>query len=195
MAEREGFEPPCRLPDKTLSRRRFDHSARGKAARCALRPPSRGAGGLTCQNGDATRKRPALGGPSKDGGEGGIRTPVPVTRQDAFEAPPLRPLRYLSVYHYARGTAARCALGPPLRGGPLRPSLAAAGALTHYACGTAARHYARGTAARCALGPPLRGGPLRPSPLYSNCCRRAAKNSWISSRHSVSSTPPVAVIR
>src|SRR5262247_2923015 len=31
------------------------------------------------------------------GGEGGIRTPVPVTRQDAFEAPPLRPLRYLSV--------------------------------------------------------------------------------------------------
>ena len=29
--------------------------------------------------------------------EGGIRTHVPVTRQDAFEAPPLRPLRYLSV--------------------------------------------------------------------------------------------------
>ena len=34
----------------------------------------------------------------KNGGEGGIRTHVPVTRQDAFEAPPLRPLRYLSVY-------------------------------------------------------------------------------------------------
>ncbi|GEM_PF-2950850 len=32
----------------------------------------------------------------KVGGEGGIRTHVPVTRQDAFEAPPLRPLRYLS---------------------------------------------------------------------------------------------------
>jgi hypothetical protein len=31
------------------------------------------------------------------GGEGGIRTHVPVTRQDAFEAPPLRPLRYLSL--------------------------------------------------------------------------------------------------
>ena len=30
------------------------------------------------------------------GGEGGIRTHVPLTRQDAFEAPPLRPLRYLS---------------------------------------------------------------------------------------------------
>src|SRR5918998_532034 len=26
VAEREGFEPPCRLPDKTLSRRpRYDH--------------------------------------------------------------------------------------------------------------------------------------------------------------------------
>ena len=33
---------------------------------------------------------------TKVGGEGGIRTHVPVTRQDAFEAPPLRPLRYLS---------------------------------------------------------------------------------------------------
>src|SRR4051812_38990372 len=32
-----------------------------------------------------------------NGGEGGIRTHVPVARQDAFEAPPLRPLRYLSV--------------------------------------------------------------------------------------------------
>jgi hypothetical protein len=31
-----------------------------------------------------------------DGGEGGIRTHVPVTRQAAFEAAPLRPLRYLS---------------------------------------------------------------------------------------------------
>src|SRR5688500_19835347 len=30
------------------------------------------------------------------GGEGGIRTHVPLARQDAFEAPPLRPLRYLS---------------------------------------------------------------------------------------------------
>src|SRR3954451_17764567 len=38
----------------------------------------------------------------KNGGEGGIRTPVPVTRQDAFEAPPLRPLRYLSIYYFAR---------------------------------------------------------------------------------------------
>src|SRR3990167_4587389 len=39
---------------------------------------------------------------AKAGGEGGIRTPVPVTRQDAFEAPPLRPLRYLSVSYFAR---------------------------------------------------------------------------------------------
>src|SRR5690242_558023 len=34
---------------------------------------------------------------AKSGGEGGIRTHVPLTGQDAFEAPPLRPLRYLSV--------------------------------------------------------------------------------------------------
>ena len=34
------------------------------------------------------------------GGEGGIRTHVPLTRQDAFEAPPLRPLRYLSAVCY-----------------------------------------------------------------------------------------------
>src|SRR5262245_40745304 len=33
---------------------------------------------------------------AKVGGEGGIRTHVPLTGQDAFEAPPLRPLRYLS---------------------------------------------------------------------------------------------------
>src|SRR5438105_1341509 len=31
-----------------------------------------------------------------DGGEGGIRTHVPLTRQIAFEAIPVRPLRYLS---------------------------------------------------------------------------------------------------
>ena len=35
--------------------------------------------------------------PAENGGEGGIRTHVPITGQDAFEAPPLRPLRYLSV--------------------------------------------------------------------------------------------------
>ena len=45
------------------------------------------------------------------GGEGGIRTHVPVTRQDAFEAPPLRPLRYLSGRVRRRGwtIAADCA--------------------------------------------------------------------------------------
>ena len=37
---------------------------------------------------------------ASDGGEGGIRTHVPLTRQDAFEAPPLRPLRYLSAEVY-----------------------------------------------------------------------------------------------
>src|SRR4029078_13394628 len=43
-----------------------------------------------------------------DGGEGGIRTPVPVTRQDAFEA---------GFDHSARSKAPRCALavGAPRR--------------------------------------------------------------------------------
>ena len=46
--------------------------------------------------------------PSIDGGEGGIRTHVPVSRQDAFEAPPLRPLRYLSAtLWYAQVAAPR----------------------------------------------------------------------------------------
>ena len=53
------------------------------------------------------------------GGEGGIRTHVPVTRQHAFEARPLRPLRYLSVrsvalkqtFHYSGGPAV--AFGAP----------------------------------------------------------------------------------
>src|SRR5687767_3306372 len=47
-----------------------------------------------------------------NGGEGGIRTPVPVTRQDAFEAPPLRPLRYLSG---TTDSTTHSALGPALR--------------------------------------------------------------------------------
>src|SRR3954454_16496296 len=52
----------------------------------------------------------------KVGGEGGIRTPVPVTRQDAFEAPPLRPLRYLSIYYYARWSLFRFSTSLRARG-------------------------------------------------------------------------------
>src|SRR6476620_12465179 len=37
------------------------------------------------------------------GGEGGIRTHLPLTRQDAFEAPPLRPLRYLAAMRAGSG--------------------------------------------------------------------------------------------
>src|SRR5258708_3314860 len=57
---------------------------------------------------------------------------------------------------------ARCALGPPLRGGSLRPSLAAAGASDVEWCPERAspRWAAR---ARGALAPPLPGGSLRPS--------------------------------
>ena len=63
----------------------------------SARQPSRVLdGGLTWLG-----RRPSLAGArrrrAKAGGEGGIRTHVSVTRQDAFEAPPLRPLRYLSV--------------------------------------------------------------------------------------------------
>src|SRR6059058_1196209 len=52
----------------------------------------------------ASRPAPPERARASVGGEGGIRTHVPVTRQDAFEAPPLRPLRYLSG---ARTTAQR----------------------------------------------------------------------------------------
>ena len=52
------------------------------------------------ESGDALEAHAHRQRPSKSegvGGEGGIRTHVPVTRQHAFEARPLRPLRYLSV--------------------------------------------------------------------------------------------------
>ena len=55
---------------------------------------------------------------TKFGGEGGIRTHVPVSRQDAFEAPPLRPLRYLSAY--VVGGGAVVSLSPALRSGDCR---------------------------------------------------------------------------
>src|SRR5215207_356545 len=110
------------------------------------------------------------------GGEGGIRTPVPVTRQDAFEAPPLRPLRYLSVSYFARSLAPRCALGVPLRGTPFQPSLASYFARSLAPCcalgvplrGTPfqpslASYFGRSLAPRCALGVPLRGTPFQPS--------------------------------
>src|SRR5436189_3021350 len=62
----------------------------------------------------------------KVGGEGGIRTHVPLTGQDAFEAPPLRPLLpLLRSMGPLSHSPSRCALGPALRAGSLRPSLAA----------------------------------------------------------------------
>src|SRR5262245_29595299 len=41
-----------------------------------------------------------------NGGEGGIRTHVEVAPQPAFEAGPLRPLRYLSVHSLSQGRRA-----------------------------------------------------------------------------------------
>ena len=50
MAEREGFEPPCRLPGKTLSRRpRYDHFGTSPYLiwRLALLAPSESAHALS----------------------------------------------------------------------------------------------------------------------------------------------------
>ena len=117
---------------------------------------------------------------AKAGGEGGIRTHVPVTRQDAFEAPPLRPLRYLSVLS-ARGR--RCAAVPSGRSLQL----------------TALRSLFAARSAPFALGAHVslrRGGALRPPQAHSNsAARRAAKNSCSIARHSASSTPPAAAMR
>src|SRR5689334_5507530 len=68
-------------------------------------PCSSGRGAVPCRGSKELYGKGSGGGSRRsderegvrNGGEGGIRTPVPVTRQDAFEAPPLRPLRYLSV--------------------------------------------------------------------------------------------------
>src|SRR5436190_10566831 len=78
MAEREGFEP-----------------AGDERPRVAARPR-------------VLTEPPTTERSEEDGGEGGIRTPVPVTRQDAFEAPPLRPLRYLSVLLLHFASERRC---------------------------------------------------------------------------------------
>jgi hypothetical protein len=144
---------------------------------------------------------------AKDGGEGGIRTHVPLTGQDAFEAPPLRPLRYLSVFHYARWgplniphLAAR-SRSPSATS--LRRSLAAAGA---YSLRSVEPLFL--SPPRCALaifGPRSSVLGLRSSVLgprssvlglrYSPFARRSSKNACITSRHSASSTRPVTSMR
>src|SRR5688572_31372409 len=60
----------------------------------------------------STRRRRAES--ESNGGEGGIRTHVPVTRQDAFEAPPLRPLRYLSYSNQLYGAPCRARFSTPV---------------------------------------------------------------------------------
>src|SRR6476659_7644302 len=69
-------------------------------AQRALDLPTEAASAVSARLANRSRERSER--QAKVGGEGGIRTPVPVTRQDAFEAPPLRPLRYLTVIHFAR---------------------------------------------------------------------------------------------
>src|SRR5437773_11557242 len=59
MAEREGFEPPCRLPDKTLSRRpRYDHFGTSPNVQLYRSPKVRGVcPGKTPESDPGTRLR------------------------------------------------------------------------------------------------------------------------------------------
>jgi hypothetical protein len=88
VAERPGFEPGVEFPPHTLSRRA------PSTARTPLRIPA-GDRSLATHQRDR-RYRPAPCPHRVSGGEGGIRTHVGVAPQPAFEAGPLRPLRYLS---------------------------------------------------------------------------------------------------
>src|SRR5688500_12071629 len=113
-----------------------------------------------CLRGDLT---------ARNGGEGGIRTPVPVTRQDAFEAPPLRPLRYLSVLNtLAVAATRRLPSGARLglarltaRSGACHCAVAATRRLPSGARLGLARLTARSGACHCAVA--LRGGSFQPS--------------------------------
>ena len=73
-----------------------DHTVRNLAELCAFHPLFPRAKD-TYETRENTRVCMSLKLNDLFGGEGGIRTHVPVTRQHAFEARPLRPLRYLSV--------------------------------------------------------------------------------------------------
>jgi hypothetical protein len=83
LAERPGFEPGVEFPPHTLSRRA------PSTTRTPLRMAIRG-------RVLSLDVRPGTRAGIEHGGEGGIRTHVGVAPQPAFEAGPLRPLRYLS---------------------------------------------------------------------------------------------------
>ena len=155
VAEREGFEPPCRLPGKTLSRRpRYDHFGTSPfittlgAKPLAARSGRRFAGGspaLACGRRrflDYARQSPSLRAraaasrrfpPALACGRRRFLTTLGAKPLAGALGPPLRAgppalSAAAGAFYYARGKAPRCALGPPLCGGSLRPSLAAAGA-------------------------------------------------------------------
>ena len=91
------------------------------------------------------------------GGEGGIRTHVPVTRQDAFEAPPLRPLRYLSGRVMAPvGATHGCV--PPLPGTQATARATSVARTRHYIAG-------RRLAACLSLPPGRTRSSAHPPPL------------------------------
>src|SRR5262245_21469119 len=92
------------------------------------------------------------------GGEGGIRTHVPRKGQDAFEAPPLRPLRYLSVEDDCSEADLELYIGAaPRRTGPgcrdvdaaLKPTQASARRCRKNCC-TRSRHSSSRTPATTA---------------------------------------------
>ena len=86
----EGALPRSRseIFDETITTGLHPHPCAKEGSKCGSHP---------CQSCSYSRVTTDILTSRKVGGEGGIRTHVPLTRQDAFEAPPLRPLRYLSV--------------------------------------------------------------------------------------------------
>ena len=155
----------------------------------------------------------------KVGGEGGIRTPVRITPQDAFEAPPLRPLRYLSKFNFARWSLFTFSTSLRARSRrfattTLRRSLAAASACLALAIHAVHLSSVRSLALRCSLHSVRTFGAQSLPLAYAHCVashvvrtqrsrncllyydsarfvwRRPAKNRCITSRQSSSSTRP-----
>src|SRR6185436_15629365 len=96
-------------------------------------------------------------------GEGGIRIHVPVTRQHAFEARPLRPLRYLSVRNRREADPRLYRTG----GGRLSSSAATVRLKPDTTCD---------------------GEFAARIPILDSYTRRALKNSCITPRHASSPT-------
>ena len=164
---REGLRAPCRNPTRngrdSLARRPPDpvsgaRSRRGRESG-SVRARLRTSAGTALENGGPNAglapyksTNPFIRNDLQkvSGGEGGIRTHVPVSRQDAFEAPPLRPLRYLSAPLLYAGRAPSSARRPTTRVNRPARLPRAAGRRRTPAPG-------RGTRPRARRRPPRRG--------------------------------------